>query len=738
MGVGAVSVARGAGVAIDAELRLGDDFPPVGYDAWKAKVVADLKGAPFEKKLVGHTEDGITLQPLYTAESWPSAHDPSGFPGSPPFTRGMTPLGRARGGWDVRQEVADPEPAAANGVILGDLRQGATSIELKLDAAACAGLDADDPAAAGLCGREGLMAYSLGELGRALEGVRFDSTPVSLDAGAAYLPAAALLAALWQERGADARDAEAPGQGARGAFNADPLGALLRDGSLPLPLEAALEQMADLAAWTAAHLPAVTAVRVSTAVYHDAGSSSVQDLAFALATAVLYLRAMTAAGLSLEAAVRQIVLHETVGCRFFQAIAKLRALRKLWARTMEACGVEAQAASSPRLVVATSRRVITHRAPWVNLLRNTAACFAGAVGGADAIITLPMDAAIGASDDLTRRLARNTQVILQEECRLGEVVDPAGGSWFLETLSDEMAEKAWALFREIEAQGGMVEAVTSGWIGDQIATIEQRREKDIATRKAAITGVSAHPDVFEEELKRPAPDYAALRAAAAGRLARWRRKRRDADPGAALRAVAAGQGRGGDGSGGLMAAAVAAARAGATIGELTAALAGPSAGCEGARVTALPVRPYAAAYEQLRDLVDAFAEAHGGERPKVFLARLGAPKEYLARATYAQDFVEAGGFEPVSAEGPPDAQAAACAASGAAIAVICSSDARYATDVADVAPRLRAAGARIVVLAGNPGADEAGYRGAGVDRFIFVKCDVLETLRALLHEAGVL
>jgi len=737
---------------IEEGLSIRGDFPPVGYDAWKTKVEADLKGAPFEKKLVGHTDDGIALQPLYTAESWPLDHDPSGFPGSLPFTRGMTSLGRALDGWDVRQEVTEPQPAAANEVVLGDLRQGATSIELKLDAAACAGLDADDPGAAGLCAREGLMAYSLGELDQALQGVRFDSTPVSLDAGAAYLPAAALLAALWEERGGDGLGADGPGgrgsgargtdadgtdadgSGARGAFNADPLGALLRDGSLPVPIEAALEQLADLAAWTAAHLPAVTSVRVSTAVYHDAGSSSVQDLAFALATAVQYLRAMTAAGLSLEAAAQQIAFHETVGCRFFQAIAKLRALRKLWARAMEACGAEAQAAASPRLVVATSRRVITHRAPWVNLLRNTAACFAGAMGGADAIITLPMDAAIGAGDDLTRRLARNTQVILQEECHLGEVVDPAGGSWFLEKLTDEMAEKAWALFREIEAQGGMVQAATSGWIGDQVAAIEQRREKDIATRKAAITGVSAHPDIFEEELSRSAPDYAALRAAAAGRLAQWRRERRDADPGAALRAALAEPTRGG----GLMAAAVAAARAGATLGELTAALAGPAAGRRGAHTTPLAARPYAAAYEQLRDLVDAYAKAHGGERPKVFLARLGAPKEYLARATYAQDFIEAGGFEPVSAEGSVDAQAAACAASGAVIAVICSSDARYATDVADVAPRLRAAGARIVVLAGNPGADEAGYRGAGVDRFIFVKCDVLETLRSLLHEAGVL
>jgi methylmalonyl-CoA mutase len=291
---------------IEGELRIRGDFPPVGYDAWRARAEADLRGAPFDK-LIGHTEDGIALQPLYTAESWSSAGDPSGFPGSPPFTRGTTPVTSRDGGWDVRQEITEAEPAAANAVVLEHLGNGVTSAEIRLDAAACAGRDGDDPAATGLCGREGLMAYTREDLAAALHGVRFDETPVSLDAGAAYLPAAALLAAVWDESG------DGP---ARGAFNADPLGALLRDGCLPVPLETALAQMADLAAWTATHLPAASAVRVSTAVYHDAGSSSAQDLAFALATAVEYLRAMTAAGLDLDASVAQMVFHETLGCRF--------------------------------------------------------------------------------------------------------------------------------------------------------------------------------------------------------------------------------------------------------------------------------------------------------------------------------------------------------------------------------------------------------------------------------------
>ncbi len=503
---------------IEKNLKILDDFPPVSYEAWKAQALADLQGVPFEQKMIAHTYDGVDIQPLYTAESWPWANDPSGFPGSPPYTRGARPLGRSLYGWDVRQEVSNPETATANEVVLGELEGGATSIELKLDAAACAGLDADDPRAAELCGREGVMAYSLGDLDCALKGVQMDLAPVCLEAGAAFLPAAALMAALWEERGVD-------GSKALGAWNADPLGTLLRDGALSVPLDVALLQMADLAAWTAARVPNVTSVRVSTAVYHHAGSGSVQDLAFGIATAVEYLRAMTGAGLDLDTAVKQITFHETVGCKFFQAIAKLRALRKLWARTIEACGVDLQCASHLRVVVETSRRVVTHRDAWVNLLRNTAACFAGALGGADAIITLPMDVAVGPSDEISRRLARNTQVILQEECHLGKVVDPAGGSWFLESLTDEMAEKAWSLFQQVEAQGGMIQAATSGWVGEQIRAVEKRREHDIATRKAGITGVSVHPDVFEKEFSRPTPDYAGLRATAAAGLLEWRRGR---------------------------------------------------------------------------------------------------------------------------------------------------------------------------------------------------------------------
>src|SRR5262245_30554914 len=515
---------------IEKELTLATDFPQVGYDQWKASVVADLKGAPFEKKLVTRTPEGIDIQPLYTAADWPSDGDHSGFPGFLPMTRGSRTVGHALGGWDIRQEHLHADPAEANKAILEDLEHGVTSIQLRLDAAACAGLDADAREAAELCGRDGVMADSLGDFEAVFGGVQLDIAPASLDAGAAFLPAAALLAASLRRRKLEPTSV-------RCAFNADPLGALMSEGQLPVSFDVALAQMADLAAWTAANYPHATAVEVNTGAYHHAGATSTQDLAFACATAVEYLRAMTGAGLDVDTAIRQVVFGLSVGCHFFQAIAKLRALRTMWAKVVTTVGGNAAAVQATRIQVRTSRRVLTRRDPWVNLLRNTVCCFAGAVGGPDSITTAPLDAAIGPSDEFSRHLARNTQIILLEESHLNRVIDQAGGSWFLERVTDQLAERAWALFQAIGGRGGMIRAATEGWVADQIRTVGGTRERSLPTRKQAVTGVSEHPNVSEQPVIRPKLARAKLRPEASARLVAWRRDHPCAAPRAALAKV---------------------------------------------------------------------------------------------------------------------------------------------------------------------------------------------------------
>ncbi len=689
------------------ELSLDENFPPVSYAEWRALAEADLKGAPFEQKLVTHTYEGIDIQPVYTAGDWPAAGDPSGFPGLPPFTRHARPQGNVLSGWDLRQEHAHPDLAENNRAILDDLQGGVTSLLLRLDVAARGGMDPDDPLAAELAGRDGMMAYSVADLDAILAGVHLEMISVALEAGAAFSPAALQLVALWKKRGV-------PLTQARGAFNADPLAVFARDGTLPTSPEAMLKQMARLAHWTAANLPGVTAVRAGTAPYHHTGATVVQDLAFALATGVEYLRAMTAEGMSPAQAAGQILFSFGVGTHHFLALVKLRAARRLWARVTEACGISNAAM---RIHARTSKRVLTHRDPHVNLLRNTAACFAAGIAGAEAITSVPFDAVINLPDEFSRRIARNTVLILQEEAHLHRVIDPAGGSWYLEWLTDQIAEKSWDLFQQVERQGGMLRVILSGWVSQQIDSAFAPRAKNLARRKEGITGVSEFPDVAEPSTARPAPDRPTLVAAAVTRV---KRSRPD------LVGVPAAD----------LDAALAAAERGATTGQL-ATLLGLRA--EPVNIAPLTPHPFAEPFEELRDASDAWLSKNG-RRPRVFLANMGSPAHYTARATYAKNFFEAGGFEVVAGDDFEDADAAVAAfsATGAGTAVICSSDKLYPDLVPGLASHLKAAGARRVVLAGNPGAEEAAWRQAGVDRFIFIKCDVLGSLREMLREEGVL
>jgi methylmalonyl-CoA mutase len=697
------------------EFMLLDDFPPADYGAWRALAEADLEGASFEQKLVTHTYEGIDIQPVYTRRDRPDAEDPMGFPGLTPFVRGARPLGAVTTGWDLRQEHAHPDLEVANQAIREDLAGGVSSLLLRLDLAARNGLDPDDPGSAEWAGRDGLMVYHVSDLDALLAGVHLHMIGVTLEAGAAFLPAAVTLAALWRRRGIAADQA-------RGAFNADPLAVLARDGQLPVPAEAALAQMADLAAWTAHEYPQVTAVRVGTAPYHHAGATAAQDVAFGMATAVEYLRALTRAGLDVDAAARQILFSISLGTHHFLAIAKLRAARRLWARVVEACGGSA-AAGAMRVHARVSKRVLTLRDPYVNLLRNTVACFAAGVGGAEAITSVPFDAVAGLPDALSRRIARNTVLVLQEEAHLHRVIDPPGGSWYLDWLTDQVTDRAWALFQEVERGGGMLQALRSGWVARQIDSAFTPRARNLARRKEGITGVSEFPDVGEAPVVRPAPDRVALRGAAVRRLASSR---------LADEKLPRSMGRVTLSPGHL----VTLSLEGASLGQLSRAL-----GFHADPTLIAPLAPhvFAQPFEELRDASDSWRSVHG-KRPRVFLANLGPVAHHTARAIYAKNFFEAGGFDVVGNEGFRDAEAAAraFAASGATVAVLCSSDKLYPELVPQVTPKLTAAGARSVVLAGNPGANEAAWRAAGVDRFIFIKCDVLATLRQMLRDEGVL
>ena len=290
-----------------------------------------------------------------------------------------------------------------------------------------------------------------------------------------------------------------------------------------------------------------------------------------------------------------------------------------------------------RIHAQISKRVLTRRDPYVNLLRNTASIFAAGLGGAESITSTPFDELIGLPDDFSRRIARNTLLILQEEAHLNRVVDPAGGSWFIDRLTQQIADKAWGVFQQIEREGGMAKALIAGWVAEQIDPAFARRAKDIARRKEAITGVSEFPDAREERADYPPPDFAALRKTAAQRLIRRRRESRSLAELSATELTTTER----------TAVAVAAATDGASIGQLARALRFQS---ESIELPTLELRTFAEPFEELRDASDAWQAAHG-KRPTVFLANMGPFRHHTARAMYAKNFFEAGGFEVVGNDG---------------------------------------------------------------------------------------
>ena len=703
----------------ERQLRFAEDFPLPTYEQWVAEVEKALKGAPFDKRMYTKTYEGVTLRPIYTRRDWPPEGDPSGFPASMPFTRGARPAGNRVNDWDMRQWYGYPDAAKCNDIILNDLAHGVTSIHIVLDAAAKAGLDPDqDDGAEKLVGAKGVSIASLDDLDRLLTNVLPELITISLGAGAQFIAAAGLLDALWRRRGVRA-------DAAKGAFNADPLGVLAGSGSLPVTPEVALAQMADLAAYTAKTWPLATAVAVDTSPYHDAGANESQDLAISMATAVAYLKAMTAGGMSVDDACRQILFTYPITCDQFLGIAKLRAARKMWARIAEACGAS-EPARAMRLDAVTAWRMFSKRDPWVNMLRTTVACFAAAVGGADSITVWPFDAAIGLATELGRRIARNTQVVLAEEFNIAKVIDPGGGSWYVESRTDELAKVAWAEFQGIEEAGGILAGIRDGSIAKKIADSWVQREGALVKRRDPITGVSEFPNVLETPVDVEQPDMLGFWRTAADRV---KAARTDAgDTSAVVDAVKAAV------AGGVAPAAAAAAAAGATIGQLAAALAGTPA-----TVSALPRHRVAELFEEMRDAADAYKEKTGA-RPKIFLVNLGNVAQHTARATFAKNFLEVAGIEAIGNAGFADAVACAEAFkdSGAKVAVMCSSDPIYEQLAEPVAQALKAVGCSYLFLAGAPGDKKDLYKQAGIDDFIFIGGDVLKTNRSVLARLGVI
>jgi methylmalonyl-CoA mutase len=468
-----------SGPAEPEELTLAAEFPPATRDQWVALVDAVMRragritaesepGAGVEK-LVRSTPEGIRVRPLYTAEDVGPGLA-TGVPGRRPHVRGSRAAGVVPDGWDVRQRLAEPDAEAARQGVRADLENGAGSVWLAVGAGGTAVTD----------------------LPAVLADVYLDLAPVVLDAGADTDGTAAEAAESFLALAAE-RDVAPPAL--RGTLGLDPIGRRARTGAGP-----ATDSVVPIARRVAGSFPRVRAVVVDALPVHGAGGSAAQEIGFSIAAGVAYLRTLTGAGLDVDTAARLLEFRYAATAEQFPTIALLRAARRLWARVLEVSGADPRTAQAQHAVA--SPVMFTRRDPYVNLLRGTVAGFAAGVGGADAVTVAPFDAAIGTSTPFSRRLARNTQALLVEEAHLARVIDPAGGSWFVESLTDELARAGWAFFQEIEAAGGAVAVLDSGWLAERTAPVRAGRERDVARRKVPLTGISEFPDLAEKPVER--------------------------------------------------------------------------------------------------------------------------------------------------------------------------------------------------------------------------------------------
>ena len=435
------------------EFRLPDTFKAATEARWREEVDKVLKGADFEKRLVKTTLDGIKIPPLFPANPANSSGIES---------RSIDPPSDLERPWQVVTSVATGLPQQANAWILDDLAHGAAGVEIKLDPN----------------GIHGVAVASTSDFDRLLSGVVTDLAPIHLDAGFD-----GPLAADWLGEFAK-RAPNAPL-----AFNLDPLGALAQTGSSPKPIEEHISDAANVGRkWAEPYAKAQLFLASGRGV-HEAGGSEGQEIGFALAAALCYAKALMAEGMSLDLAFQRISIGLSADQSPFLTIAKLRAARRLWERITRACGAPSHAI----LDVRSSRRMLSTLDPWVNLLRLTSAGFGAALGGANSILLEPFTVLTDPTDPMARRQARNIQFVLIEEAHLGKVFDPAAGSGFLDTLTDDLVEAGYATLQALEAEGGIVAALLAGHFQKHLLAVRAKRDDDARSRTRGMVGVSQYP-----------------------------------------------------------------------------------------------------------------------------------------------------------------------------------------------------------------------------------------------------
>jgi len=599
-------------------------------DAWAALAAKEVKDAD----LTRHTPEGIAVKPLYTAADAP---DP-GLPGFAPFTRGVKATMYAGRPWTIRQYAGFSTAEESNAFYRRNLAAGQKGLSIAFDLATHRGYDSDHPRVTGDVGKAGVAIDTLADMQILFDGIPLDQMSVSMTMNGAVLPCLAFYIVAAEEQGVRQDQLT-------GTIQNDILKEFMVRNTYIYPPEPSMRIVADIIAYTAEHMSRFNSISISGYHMHEAGATAVQELAFTLADGMAYVRAAIARGLTIDEFAGRLSFFFGIGMNFFMEVAKLRAARTLWSRIIAGFG------GSPRSQMLrthcqTSGVSLTEQDPYNNVVRTTIEAMAATFGGTQSLHTNSLDEAVALPTDFSARIARNTQLILQEETGMTHVVDPLGGSYYVEALTQELADKAWALIEEVEALGGMTHAVESGMPKEHIERAAAARQARVDRGEDVIVGVNKYLNPDDAPIDILEIDNTRVRA---DQIKRITKTRADRDAVKAEEALGNLR-RGAAGNDNLLALCVEAARARCTLGEMSAAME-VAFGRHAVGVTPIkgvygPAHAEDKGWLRAEEGVAAFARRQG-RKPRVLVAKMGQDGHDRGANVVASAFADLG-FEVVS------------------------------------------------------------------------------------------
>ncbi|MFM6951047.1 MAG: methylmalonyl-CoA mutase, partial [Novosphingobium sp.] len=594
---------------------------------WQAAAAKEVKG----KDLTWHTPEGFAIKPLYTGEDVKA--DP-GLPGFAPFTRGVRASMYAGRPWTIRQYAGFSTAEESNAFYRRNLAAGQKGLSVAFDLATHRGYDSDHPRVVGDVGKAGVAIDSVEDMKILFAGIPLDQMSVSMTMNGAVIPILAFFVVAGEEQGVARNLLD-------GTIQNDILKEFMVRNTYIYPPEPSMRIVSDIIAYTSAEMPKFNSISISGYHMHEAGATAVQELAFTIADGKEYVQRAMAAGLDIDKFAGRLSFFFGIGMNFFMEVAKLRAARTLWHRVMDGLGAKDERSKMLRTHCQTSGVSLQEQDPYNNVIRTTIEAMAATLGGTQSLHTNALDEAIALPTDFSARIARNTQSVLAEESGITKVVDPLGGSYYVEALTAELVDQAWAMIEEVDGLGGMTKAVASGMPKQRIEQAAAAKQARIDRGEDVIVGVNKYRLAEEEQLDTLEVDNHAVRDAQIARIKAVKAARDEGKCQAALSALTEGA----KGGGNLLALAVEAARARATLGEISDAMEAVFGryGTQPVPVTGV----YGSAYEfdrrwaQVIEGVEAVTRRLG-RKPRLLVAKMGQDGHDRGANVIASAFTDMG------------------------------------------------------------------------------------------------